>query len=345
MLFAGRASAADGLPAGLNARGLRRHLLRTSAGLVLLGLAVAVAPGLGKLRALVEGAHPGWLAVAVLLELLSCLSYVLMFRTVLCARMSWRESYDLSAAQLAVGSLVPSSGVAGLALGAWALRRGGMTAREIGRRTVAFFVLKSAANFVAVAVVGFAIWLGAGPDLPVILTLVPAALAVTAMAGVAALPRLVARHGWTNRAATALGDGVREAGSLLRRREWSAIAGSAGYWAFDNAVLWACLHAFGASPAITLVLMGYLLGQLGGLLPVPGGIGAVDGGLLAALIVYGLPVAVSAAAVLAYRLILFWLPLVLGGSALAHLGGDLQHRRRYEPRGTRAVPGHSRARA
>ncbi len=106
MLFAGRASAADGLPAGLNARGLRRHLLRTSAGLVLLGLAVAVAPGLGELRGLVEGAHPGWLAVAVLLELLSCLSYVLMFRTVLCARMSWRESYDLSAAQLAVGSLV-----------------------------------------------------------------------------------------------------------------------------------------------------------------------------------------------------------------------------------------------
>ena len=102
------------------------------------------------------------------------------------------------------------------------------------------------------------------------------------------------------------------------------ITGSLGYWAFDNAVIWACFKAFGESPPITLVLMGYLIGQLGGLLPIPGGIGGIDGGLIGTMIVYGLPAAATAAAVLAYRVILFWLPLVLGGAAFAALRRGLE---------------------
>jgi uncharacterized membrane protein YbhN (UPF0104 family) len=66
---------------------------------------------------------------------------------------------------------------------------------------------------------------------------------------------------------------------------------------------------------VTVILMGYLIGQLGGLLPIPGGLGGIDGGLLGTLVVYGTPVAVTAAAVLAYRVILFWLPLLVGGAA------------------------------
>ena len=65
--------------------------------------------------------------------------------------------------------------------------------------------------------------------------------------------------------------------------------------------------------------MGYLIGQLGGLLPIPGGIGGIDGGLIGALIVFGLPAAPTAAAVLAYRVILFWVPLLLGAAAFAGL--------------------------
>jgi uncharacterized protein (TIRG00374 family) len=106
---------------------------------------------------------------------------------------------------------------------------------------------------------------------------------------------------------------------VLRRRDWRVFVGAIGYWAFDNAVVWACIRAFGLAPPLTLVLMGYLLGQLGGLLPLPGGIGGIDGGLIGALVVYGLPAAATAAAVLAYRVILFWLPLVLGGLAFAAL--------------------------
>ena len=124
---------------------------------------------------------------------------------------------------------------------------------------------------------------------------------------------------WLAWVGDALGDGVREAARIVRRRDLRVIAGSLGYWAFDNAVLWACFRAFGESPPITLVLMGYLLGQLGGLLPIPGGIGGVDGGLFGALVLYGLPAAATAAAIFAYRVILFWLPLILGGAAFLSL--------------------------
>jgi uncharacterized protein (TIRG00374 family) len=101
------------------------------------------------------------------------------------------------------------------------------------------------------------------------------------------------------------------------------IAGSIGYWAFDNAVLWATFHAFGLSPPLTVILIGYLIGQLGGLLPIPGGIGGIDGGLIGTLIIYGAPAAGTAAAVLAYRVILFWLPLIVGGIAFAQLRRDM----------------------
>ena len=80
-------------------------------------------------------------------------------------------------------------------------------------------------------------------------------------------------------------------------------------------MLWATYRAFDTTVPLTVILMGYLIGQLGGLLPIPGGVGGIDGGLIATLIVYGAPAGATVAAVLAYRLILFWLPLVIGVGA------------------------------
>ncbi len=116
-------------------------------------------------------------------------------------------------------------------------------------------------------------------------------------------------------------------------RQLRVIIGAIGYWAFDNAVLWATFKAFGFSPDIMIVLMGYLIGQLGGLLPIPGGIGGIDGGLIGTLIVYGVPAAATAAAVLAYRVILFWLPLILGG--IAFVAAAPRHAARRRARGVR----------
>jgi uncharacterized protein (TIRG00374 family) len=328
--------ASEPLPDSLEPRRLRRRVLHVLALLVILVLIALLAPGLGEVRARLADAQPAWLALGVLLEFGSCLSYVLMFRPVFCTRMSWRSTYELAMSELAAGSIVPASGAGGLALGAWALRKGGMPAEEIARHTVAFFILKSGANFFAVVVIGLAMWLGVGPHVSPLLTLLPAVLALIVIAAVPAIGMLAEpaagappEDGGTARRVLgfirgAFATGVREAGVLLRRRDARVIAGSLGYWAFDNAVLWACFRAFGESPPITIVLMGYLIGQLGGLLPIPGGIGGIEGGLIGTLVVYGTPAAVTAAAVLAYRLILFWLPLLLGAIAFASLRRGLE---------------------
>jgi uncharacterized protein (TIRG00374 family) len=98
-----------------------------------------------------------------------------------------------------------------------------------------------------------------------------------------------------------------------------------GYWAWDNAVLWAAFHAFGSSPPVSVILMGYLVGQLGGALPLPGGLVGIDLGLFGMLVAFGTPVATTAAAVLIYRVILFWLPLLVGAGAFASLRRGLNN--------------------
>jgi uncharacterized protein (TIRG00374 family) len=313
----------------VDTRLLRRRALEAIGLLVVLALVAWLAPGLGQVRSKLTGADGGWLAVAVLLEGLSCTSYVLMFKPVFCERMTWRSAHELGLSELAVGSLLPASGAGGLALGAWALRKSGMPAIQIAERSVAFFTLKSAANFIAVAVLGVLMFAGVGPSLSPLLTILPAGLAIAAIATVAMLPRLLrepeslARRGGRRAAIAkgvgAAGRGLHEAGRVIRRGEPLVIAGSLGYWIFDNAVLWATFHAVGTSPPITVLLMAYLLGQMGGLLPIPGGVGGIDGGLIGTFILFGVAAAPTAAAVLAYRLILFWLPLLVGGVAFNSL--------------------------
>jgi uncharacterized membrane protein YbhN (UPF0104 family) len=253
-----------------------------------------------------------------------------MFRPVFCATTSWRTSWEIGWSELAVGSLVPASGAGGLALGAWILNQSGMPAEKIARRSVAFFLIKSSVNFVAVALLGTLMALGLlGPHRSLLLTALPAAMSVAVIAGVIALPRLGRGpdadedDGKLRRTVVAVRhaviDGAGEALRILRTGNALVIAGAFGYWAFDNAVLWATFHAFGASPPLTVILMGYLIGQLGGLLPIPGGVGGIDGGLIGTLIVYGAPAAGTAAAVLGYRVVLFWLPLLVGGAAFVSL--------------------------
>jgi uncharacterized membrane protein YbhN (UPF0104 family) len=321
---------AGGLPEALEPRRLVRRFVQVVALLAVLVLVALLAPGLGEVRRRLVDLAPGWIALAVVLEGLSCLSYILMFRPIFCTRMSWRTSAEISLSELGVGSLVPASGAAGLALGAWILHRGGMPADRIARRSVAFFLIKSSVNFVAVAVLGAVMAIGlVGPHQPLWLTALPAALAAAVIVLVVVLPRLGrgpdaapdAPKARRSLVATrhAVIDGTIEAIAILRSAQLLVIMGATGYWAFDNAVLWATFHAVGAQVPVSVVLMGYLIGQLGGLLPIPGGIGGIDGGLLGTLVVYGAPAAETAAAVLAYRVILFWLPLLLGAPAFLSL--------------------------
>jgi uncharacterized membrane protein YbhN (UPF0104 family) len=305
------------MPHEFDPRRLARRAAVAVGLLVVLGLIAWLAPGLGQVRTLLVRAQPAWLALAVGLEVASSLSYVAMFRPVFCRRMTWRSSAEIALSELAVGSIVPASGAGGVALGAWILSRYGMPGATIARRSVAFLLIKSSINFVAVALIGVLMWLGVGPHRSPLLTLLPAVLAAAVLIGVPLAAHWLARasagrSGRLRKAGAAIAEGTTEAGRLLRTGDPLLLGGAIGYWLFDNLVLLAAFHAFGASPPLVIVLMAYLIGQLGGALPLPGGLGGIDGGLIGTLIVYGVPAAPAAAGVLLYRVVLFWVPLVMG---------------------------------
>src|SRR3954468_5311082 len=179
------------MPEELAPRKLLRRTLQIVAVLAVLGLVLLLAPGLGHVRDLLTEARPEWVALAVAFEALSCVSYVVMFRPVFCHSMPWPPGWEVGLAALAASSIVPARGAGGLALGAWILREGGMPAQRIASRSVAFFLIKSSVNFIAVAVLGTVMAVGlVGPDLSLWLTAVPAAGALFVIAAVLVVPRL-----------------------------------------------------------------------------------------------------------------------------------------------------------
>jgi uncharacterized membrane protein YbhN (UPF0104 family) len=318
---------AEPLPDEFSASRLRRSLLIIAALVLVIVAVIVLVPGLGSLRDRFSGAQPDWLVLAAVLELASCASYVLVFRGVFCRRMSWRTSTEIGLSELAANSLFSVGGAGGLALGAWILRRGGLPAAFIAHRTVAFFLLTSLANVGFLALGGLALathLLNGSPGL--LLGLLPALAAIAAIALALAARRLaaaLARRSMRAKfvaAAEAVGDGVDEAVRLLKTRDPRILFGAAGYMLFDVAMLGVCFAAFGNDvPPAGVLLVAYLIGQLGSLIPIPGGIGGVDGGLIGTLVIYGVDPADAAVAVIAYRGLLLTIPALLGLPALAVL--------------------------
>ena len=313
-----------------------RRLIELGVLVALVAAAVLAFPGLDELRARLAGADPALIAAAAALEVGSCLAFVATFRGVFSSRLSWRFSYEVGMAEQAANVLLPTGGAGGLALGAWVLRRVGMPADRIGPRTVAFFLITSSVNFAAVIAAGIGLATGLLPGEVALLTaLAPAVLAAAALAVIAAAPRLIgpsssARAGRL-RAALAKGrtyllDGVRDTIELLGSGRPVIVLGAIGYMALDVMALAAVFAAFGGGgPTVGVFVLAYAIGQLGGLVPLPGGIGGTDGGLIAAFALLGTPVGIAAAAVLGYRAFQLGVPALLGVTAFAQLRRRLGH--------------------
>jgi uncharacterized membrane protein YbhN (UPF0104 family) len=318
---------AEPLPEEFSATRLRRSLAVLAVIVLAVVAVVVLLPGLGSLRSRFMGAEPGWLVLGALLQLGSCAGYVLAFRGVFCRRMSWRTSTEIGLSELAANSVLSVGGTGGLALGAWILRRGGLPADFIAHRTVAFFLLTSLANvgFLALGGVALATGILGGSPGPA-LGLIPAAAATLAIAlalGARRLAGVLARRSMRARlaaAASAVGDGVDEALRLLHTRDPAILAGASAYMLFDVAMLGVCFAAFGNDvPPAGVLLVAYIIGQLGSLIPIPGGIGGVDAGLIGTLVLYGADATDAAVAVIAYRGLLLSIPALLGLPALAVL--------------------------
>jgi uncharacterized membrane protein YbhN (UPF0104 family) len=311
-------------------------------------------PGVNSVHEIEHG-DKWWIAIGVLLEVGSFAGYVILFRAVLLRgreAIGWRASYEITMAGVAATRLFAAAGAGGVALTAWALRRSGMESRIVACRMVAFmailYVIYAGSLLIDGVGLGVGLFPGGGSFA---ITIVPAIVAVIlfAAAGVLALlpgdierrlERGAAGAGrlkhWLARAVTGpalAASGLRTAADLVRTRD-PRLLGAFAWWGFDISVLWAMFHAFGSAPPFTVIWMAYFVGTLGNLLPLPGGLGGVEGGMIGAFAAFNVDLNLAVLAVLAYRAISFWLPTPLGVIAYLQLRRRVSHWREQQGRGT-----------
>jgi uncharacterized membrane protein YbhN (UPF0104 family) len=310
---------------------------RLLAAVVAIAIAIPAVPLLAHLPARLIAACGGWLAIAGVLELLSMLGFVLAFKLVFGARMSWRRAVPAGLRGLAASTVLPAGGLIGPAAAARVERSENASLDVVTRSAIAFALLISAPGVLVLAGLGLMLWAGwlSGPH-EAVLTLLPAAVAAALTAATwlisqsstpsrswseSTAPSSASKgsgdtgirsiRGASNTGVRAIRGGAAEARRLLGGSSWQ-LGGALAYYVFDNAVLWAAFHAYGRPPALSVVMMGYLVGSFVGSLPLPAGLGVVEGGMIGALVLYGSPAAPAAAAVLLYRAISLSFPVIPG---------------------------------
>ena len=313
-----------------DARRLRNGLIWTSALLLLLlGIGLAV-PDLRGVLDRAADATPGWLVLGVALEILSCLGYVATLRLVM-RRGPKREIRWLAWAEMAFGAVVPVGGAGGLAVGAWAMRAWGIPWSRVANRSAVIFLLTSAVNAAVMALGGFGVALGlGGVNVSIWYGLVPGTIALVGLVAFMISPLVMkddpsAKRGRIRQVLKRGADWVADTEAVAFRPDWRLL-GTVGYLVLDIGVLWACLRAVGVSAPVVAIVAGYQIGYLANLIPVPGGVGVLEGGLLAALLLYGLPAAPTAAAVILYHAIALWVPSIGGLIGFARLRGAVTAR-------------------
>jgi putative heme transporter len=326
----------------------RRRLLMLVVGFVVVVVAIYVlipkVVGLDDALERFEQATWYWLVVALAFTVASFGAYVALFRGILGGsrddlvrrRLDMSASYQITMAGFAATRIFSAAGAGGIALTYWALRRAGMPRRRSACRMVAFLALLYCVYLVALVLFGVLLRTGVLPGpAPLGGTIVPAAVAATVLIGIgliALIPEDVERRlrnlsrGYRRTRPARLGarlaagpatvaTGIRTAIDYVRhpRRGALAISGAVGYWGAQIATLWASFEAFGGHVPVAVLVQGFFVGMAANLVPSPaGGVGAVDAGMIAAFLLFGLPAALVFPAVLIFRVMSFWLPIPPG---------------------------------
>jgi uncharacterized protein (TIRG00374 family) len=298
--------------------------------------------GLGSSLNRIGEADAVWIVVAVGFEIAAVATYIAMFKAVVgdTLRLSWGETYDINLAGVAATRIFSAGGAGGIALTYWALRKAGMVRHEVARRMVAFLTLQYVFYPLALILFGVLLRTGVLPGKDSVeLTVIPASVAgLILLLGVLATlipsdfgPRVAAHVKRPKARAVAdnvakvpaiAGEGLRFGFGLLvhPRRGGLAVIGATGYWAANIGILWASFKAFGVHVPLAVVVQGFFLGMVGNLFPLaPGGVGAVDAGMIGAFVLFGIPEEAVFPAILIYRLVAFWLPIPLGIVAFLQL--------------------------
>jgi uncharacterized protein (TIRG00374 family) len=304
---------------------------------------VGVEDGIRKLG---DG-DPLWIGIAFAFSILMFFSYVALFKGIVGEHLDlrWNESYQITMAGLAATRLFSAGGAGGIVLTYWALRKAGMPRRQSASRMVAFLVLLYAVYMFTLVINGALLETDVfeGPD-PAGLTIVPAAIAggvIVLFLLIALIPGDLQRRLAESSPDTKLGRigvrlasvpetmaaGTRLAMAIVREpsKGGLALAGAVGFWAANIAILWASFKAFDVSVGGAVIVQGFFVGMAANLFPfAPGGVGAVDAGMIGTFVLFGLPGGAVFAAVLVYRVIAFWLPLPPGIVAFLQLRKTVQ---------------------
>jgi uncharacterized membrane protein YbhN (UPF0104 family) len=281
--------------------------------------------------------HVGWEWVlgAVALEVLSEVGYATAWRAIVDPEKllgrdprGVRVSTHAAWAQLGGGMLLPGGSLASIGVGAWILRHFGMPPKTIAERQFNLSFLNTAVDALALIVfgVGLATGLLPGARNP-LLTLLPAALAAAGIGAVLLITRGATRyskrvepnHPKLATAVASVSDAVGATEQIVFHRDRrSGLLGAIAYLGFDALILWTAFLAIHADPVpgFAVVVMAYIIGALGGSIPLPAGIGAA-GGIAGMLILYGVGRTPAVAAVLIYEAVGLVVPLI--GGAVAYL--------------------------
>jgi uncharacterized protein (TIRG00374 family) len=288
-------------------------------------------------------ARPAWLAASAGLELLALAAYVLLFHAVFARPpypLAVRRSAEIALGELGAFALLPT-GLGGPVLRFWGLRASGMPLRIAVVRSVSHAAVFNAPYLLAALVLGIGVSLrllpGHAPVLtalaPIGVVLVTCAIALVAV-GLSRANFLTEGGVWRTRLREGLStvpDGIRDLGAVIRRP--NASLGALGWWVGDCAAMWAAFHAVGGAPALTVVALAYMLGQLGSaLVPLPGGIGGVEPVMLGILVASGVNVGLGAAAIVCYRAISLGAQGAFGALAFAMLTADIRGSRSRQGR-------------
>jgi uncharacterized protein (TIRG00374 family) len=289
-----------------------------------------------------------WIVIAIGFNVVAFGAYVALFRGILGGtrddlvhrRLDLKASYQITMAGLAATRLFSAAGAGGIVLTYWALRKAGMPRRRSACRMVAFMVLTYGVYTLALVTFGILLRTHVLPgDAPFGGTVVPAvvsAIVIGVFLLIALIPDDVERRmqrfagGYRRtryltrlaKGPATVATGVRTAIFYVRHPQRGALAvgGAVGFWGANIAVLWASFEAFGGDVPFAVLVQGFFVGLAANLIPSPfGGVGSVDAGMIGAFVLFGIDESTVFPAVLAYRVIAFWLPIPPGVVAFFQL--------------------------
>jgi uncharacterized membrane protein YbhN (UPF0104 family) len=310
--------------------GARKRSFKRLAWLAAALVVIAVFAGqLDKLKGMllkVQDGDPKWLGFAVGVEAISFVGYIAlsweMFRRD-APRLTLPAATEMTFGGVVATRLFSAGGAGGIAFMTWTLRAAGMEARTIAKQMSVFLAVMYT-PYTAACILG---GLGGGAPAAVIWSgVVLGVAAFGAAALITLIPgdverrarKLASGHGRVARIAARLasvpaiaGEATRSAISLAKHRP-SLLGWAVLYWGADVAVLDACFRAFDSPVPLGVLILGYFLGHIGNLLPMPGGIGGVEGGMVGVFVACGVPLSAAIVGTIAYQVISTWLPVVPG---------------------------------